>query len=79
MVLRRRLKNNNKWDVLYYQDQNVIAYAEYCHQDQHSRPISGLVNVCPELLTRSDVDVDRTRMVRSNSLSVLLVLPQMTS
>ena len=57
----------------------MIAYAEYCHQDQHSRPISGLVNVCPELLTRSDVDVDRTRMVRSNSLSVLLVPPQMTS
>ena len=54
----------------------MIAYAEYCHQDQNSRPISGLVNVCPELLTSSDVDVDRTRMVGNNFLFVFLIVCQ---
>ena len=76
VILQRRFVNNSKCSLLHYQGQNVIAYAQYCHQDQNSRPISGLVNVCPELLTSSDVDSTEQQWLVENFLFVHLIVCQ---
>ena len=50
------------------QGKNIIAYAGYCHVDQDSRPISGVVNLCPDLLAAPDFDMAKAKKVRSGAL-----------
>lgn len=46
-------------------DKHVIAFAGYCQTDQHGRPISGVINFCPNQL---DVSKDSMFMVAIHEL-----------
>lgn len=46
-------------------DKHVIAFAGYCQTDQHGRPISGVINFCPNQL---DVGRDSMFMVAIHEL-----------
>ena len=56
------------FSLIYYfmpQLHEVLAYASFCKEDQHGRPIAGYINICPWFLNSPDFDRERGGLVSS--------------